>query len=130
MMWFNDRGYAQNAYVNGVYKQNTSNGGAIKKIQISTNEKKRDSDERVYSSWFVTLAGEARKKDEARPLAKGDKIKITSIKFTNPSVKQEDGSFKSFLNITLMDYELNGDNSTSTQTQAADNFNVDEDLPF
>lgn len=128
MMWFNDRGYAQNAYVNGVYKQNVSSGGTIKKIQISTNEKKKDSDERVYSSWFVTLAGEARKKDEAKPLAKGDKIKITSIKFTNPSVKQEDGSFKSFLNITLMDYELNGDNSATTQT--TDDFNVDEDLPF
>lgn len=128
MMWFNDRGYAQNAYVNGVYKRNVSSGGTIKTIQISTNEKKKDSDERVYSSWFVTLAGEARKKDEAKPLAKGDKIKITSIKFTNPSVKQEDGSFKSFLNITLMDYELNGDNSATTQT--TDDFNVDEDLPF
>lgn len=121
MMWFNDRGYTQNAYVNGVYKQELSNGGTIKKIQISTSEKKKDTDERIYSSWFVTLGGEARKKDEAKPLEKGDRIVIKSIKFTNPSVKQPDGTFKSFLNITIMDYDINGGNTTQSQIVAESN---------
>lgn len=121
MMWFNDRGYTQNAYVNGVYKQELANGGTIKKIQISTSEKKKDTDERIYSSWFVTLGGEARKKDEAKPLEKGDRIVIKSIKFTNPSVKQPDGTFKSFLNITIMDYDINEGNTTQSQTVAESN---------
>lgn len=124
MMWFNDKGYAQRAYVNKVYTQEMSNGGKIKKILLSTSEKKKDSDERIYSSWFVTLAGEARKKDEQKPLDKGDVIKITSIKFSNPSLKQEDGTIKSFLNVTVMDYDMNENVSNPTTSDTGSDFDI------
>ena len=94
------------AYVNDVREKSYPNGGKSTVYTLGTSEKKKD-DTKVYSSWFVTLMGNARKACEERPLEKGDNIAVYGFKQTNVSKKNDDGTYgKAYLNLMISDYEL------------------------
>lgn len=112
-------------YVNGIIDVKTSNGGVLKKINLGTSEKKQNGT-KEYSSWFAILIGEARKKNEEKPLQKGDYIQINSFKITNVSKKTEDGKYGNpYFNMTIMDYTVKSANNSTTQED-----DLDEENPF
>ena len=120
------------AFVNGVNEKVLPNGGTIKNYILGTSEVKfkgQENESREYSSWFVTLIGNAKKKNEARPLQKGDRILVKGFKQTNVSKKLDDGTYgKAFLNISISDYDLGEENKSVTN-----NFEIedsDDGLPF
>lgn len=124
------------AFVNGINEKILPNGGVIKNYILGTSETKfkgQENENKEYSSWFVTLIGEARKKNEARPLQKGDRILVKGFKQTNVSRKLDDGSYsKAFLNISISDYDLSEKNQSATNISSNDFKEVDSDdeLPF
>jgi len=107
------------AYINGITEQEIKGGGKITKYILGTSEKDReDETKKRYSSWFAVFGGQARKNVEANPLSKGDSIKIYSLKMTNESIKAADGTYKGpYLNVTVLDYDLNGVAPVSTDTE-------------
>lgn len=112
-------------FVNGVTERTMQNGGTIKTYTLGTSEKKQD-DTRVYSSWFCTLMGNARKAAEYRPLVKGDRINVYGFKQTNVSQKNPDGTWgKAFLNVIISDYTL-----FENQEQGYQEKQLDEENPF
>ena len=120
------------AFVNGVNEKVLPNGGTIKNYILGTSEVKfkgQENESREYSSWFVTLIGNAKKKNEARPLQKGDRILVKGLKQTNVSKKLDDGTYsKAFLNISISDYDLAGENKSITNNFETEDSN--DELPF
>lgn len=120
------------AFVNGVNEKVLPNGGTIKNYILGTSEVKfkgQENESREYSSWFVTLIGNAKKKNEARPLQKGDRILVKGFKQTNVSKKLDDGTYgKAFLNISISDYDLGEENKSVTNNFETED--SDDGLPF
>lgn len=73
------------------------------KVRIGTSEKDQQG---VYinSNWFATFVGKA--KNKAETLNAKDRINILSAKISNVSKKQEDGSYKTYLNVVVFDFEI------------------------
>jgi len=99
------------------------------KGRISTSEKDyKNPGKYLNSNWFVTFVGQA--KEKALNLQIKDKVKITSGKLSNVMIG-EGANKKSYLNLTIFDFEMN-------EPQAQSNFfaNVDlfdgsgDELPF
>ena len=110
-------------YVNKVLENTMPNGGTIKKYVIGTSEKDKDGN-KVYSSWFCTLIGDARKNEEL--LKEKTPIDVYGFKQTNVSKKNDDGSWgKAFFNIAISDFEVH-----QFEPRANDAENGNEDSPF
>lgn len=108
------------AFVNGIVEVKTKNGGIIKKVILGTSEKKQD-DTREYSSWFATLNGKAKQKNEENPLKKGDLIEIYSFKETNVSKKLENGEWGNpYFNMAIMDYKMKDSYNKPTPSEESD----------
>lgn len=111
-------------YVNAVWGRELPNGNKVHMYSVGTSEKQRDGSFR-HSSWSCDLIGQARRNAEVRPLSKGDKIAVYSLKLTNVSRKKEDGTWdKPFLRVSINDYDLAGDNNF------ANNQSQEEDLAY
>lgn len=125
-------------FVNKIIEKPLQTGGVIKTYLIGTSECKNYKDvkennakaEYESSNWFFTLMGSARKKCDANPLKVGDRIGVLGFKQTNAAKKLEDGTWgKSFLNMSISDYELMQGNQASTSTVTEES-STDDELPF
>jgi hypothetical protein len=100
------------------------------KVRIGTSEKDQQG-KYVNSNWFSTFVGKAREKVEA--LEPRDRITITTGKITNISKKQEDGTYKTYLNVVVFDFEMqsapSGD-AMDNPPKIEDSAEEDDDLPF
>lgn len=124
MIWMTADKPITYAFVNTVQTRE-NNGVTYTTYGIATSSKKQDG---TYenSTWWASLMGEARKKNDMRPLVKGDKIAITSLKLTNVAKKQPDGSWgKPFLNVAIGNYDLQGANGSSGFIEGGE-----EEMPF
>ena len=74
------------------------------RIRLSTSRKDRDNNY-VNSNWFGALFGEAFNKVGLLPTQERCRIKITNATVERVSVKQEDGSYKNYVNLTIFDFE-------------------------
>lgn len=114
-------------FVNNISERETKNGGKIKTFTIGTSEKKQD-DSRVYSSWFCTMIGNARK--SCGELEKGDRIDVYSFKQSNVSKKNEDGTWgRAFFDMAISDYVKHG-NENSNGYAGDDSETPDDENPF
>lgn len=101
------------------------NSGTYPKARITTSEKNKDGewDKSKTSSWFATFFGEA--KEKASELDGTERIKITKGKITNISKKQDDGTWKSYLNVIVFDFESPNGSSNKRQETVEE-----EEFPF
>lgn len=114
-------------YVNKIFERQVKNGGVIKTYSIGTSEKKQDGT-KVYSSWYCTLIGDARKNEEL--LKEGTPIDVYGFKMTNVSTKQEDGTWsKPYLNINISDFEVHQFEQQQQQPTYTTTV-ADEELPY
>lgn len=120
------------AFVNGISEKEQNNGGTITNYILGTSEVKnkgKENESKEYSSWFATLMGEAKRKNDSVPLKKGDRILIKSFKITNVSKKMDDGTYgKAYFNMKISDYDLAGENKSITNNFAVEDTN--DELPF
>lgn len=113
-------------FVNGISERTTSNGGKVTTYTIGTREKRRD-DTYEYSSWFVNMIGDAKKK--CGELQKGDMIDVYGFKMNNISQKNEDGTWgKSFFHMYVNDYVIHGEKKQSASS--SDSEYPDDSNPF
>jgi hypothetical protein len=91
--------------------------------RISTSEKEKDTDKYVNSNWTARFVGKA--KDAAATLKEKDRITIVSGKVTN-TMYEKDGEKKSFLQVVIFDFTVNGSNGNSTSSTVVES----DELPF
>lgn len=107
-------------YVNKVFEKEY-NGGKIKTYKVGTTEKNQKG-EKVYSTWFCGVMGDAKKKEDQ--LKEGTPIDVYGFKMTNVSKKNEDGTWgKAFFNVTISDFEVHSFEPRNTEEG-------NEDSPF
>lgn len=94
------------------------------KVRIGTSSKKTDG---TYenSNWFATFVGSARNAVET--LQPKDRITINVGRVSNISVKQQDGTFKTYLNVVVFDFSKQGEQQEEV-TGVPDE--PSEELPF
>jgi hypothetical protein len=91
-------------YINKVTEREMPNGGTVKSYKLGTREVKQDGT-KVFSSWWFSTMGEARKKEGQ--LEEGKLVDITSFKMTNVSKKNDDGTWsRPFLDMRVSNFEL------------------------
>jgi hypothetical protein len=86
------------------------------KGRISTSEKDQEGNY-TNSNWFVTFGKNISEK--ALALNEKDRIIIKKCKLTNPSVKKQDGTTVSYLNLNIYHFVLpeeNGDYSAPSES--------------
>lgn len=124
------------AFVNGINEKNLPNGGVITNYILGTSEVKfkgKENEKKEYSSWFTTLIGEAKKKNEVKPLQKGDRILVKGFKQTNVSTKSDDGTYgKAYFNMAISNYDLPEENKAveNKDFSASEPASSDDELPF
>lgn len=77
-------------------------------VSLSTSEKKKQNNEETteYYNWFgVMFVGHAKNKIEKYGLPERTKIRPTSMKFTAPTVTSKTGEKKTYINLTVFDFE-------------------------
>jgi hypothetical protein len=101
------------------------------KVRLGTGDKKQDE---TYenSNWFSTFVGKARNRIE--DLKPKDQITVVFGKVSNVGKKQDDGSYKNFLNVVIFDFIKKGE-SLPDEDAGLDKAPVVEDekeneLPF
>jgi hypothetical protein len=90
--------------------------GKYTKVRLSTSEKNQDG-EYENSSWLARFVGKAHEK--ISDASERDRIKILSGKINNISRKQDDGSFRSFLNVVVFDFEFVDQNNDSKPAKSS-----------
>jgi chaperonin GroEL (HSP60 family) len=104
------------------------------KVQISTSEKDMDGT-RTWSNWFATFVSKAHQKVDQ--LQEKDRIKIISGKVNRISKKQDDGTWETYVNVYVFDFEMANDfpnnnppvkNKESRQPEIEDS--EEGELPF
>jgi len=122
-MFLIDKGYAT--------VWNVEDKGNYVRGRISTSEKDKRNDKYIYSNWLATFVGQA--KDKALHLKQKDKIVIKSAKITN-TISGEGENKKTFLNVTIFDFDTNGQQEYSEpQNNSQPNYDVEDEsdeLPF
>ena len=99
------------------------------KVRIGTSEKDQQNNY-INSNWFATFVGKAREKIET--VEAKDRITILSGKVTNVSKKKEDGTYVTYLNVVVFDFDKQ---APTGQTDKTDDVPViedssEDDLPF
>jgi hypothetical protein len=106
MIFITDKEHKQplfRGYVNKIFEKEY-NGGTIRSYKVGTTEKNQKG-EKVYSSWFCGVMGDAKKNEDQ--LKEGTPIDVYGFKMTNVSKKNEDGTWgKAFFNVTISDFEV------------------------
>ena len=98
-----------------VWKVTPSENGKYIDLQVSTSEKNED-ESYTNSSWFPRAIGHAA--NALKNVKDGDRIEITSCKFTNERKKQEDDSYKSFFRFIIFEAKIQGDGPESAPAKA------------
>ena|GEM_PF-1606510 len=93
-----------------VWKVTPSENGKYIDLQISTSEKD-ENDNFINSGWFPRAVGHAA--NSLRNVKEGDKIEITSSKFSNERKELEDGTKKSFFRFIIFEARIQGDGNDS-----------------
>ena len=107
-------------YVNKIFEKEY-NGGTIRSYKVGTTEKNQKG-EKVYSTWFCGVMGDAKKKEDQ--LKEGTLIDVYGFKMTNVSKKGEDGTWgKAFFNVTISDFEVH-------QFEQRNNEEGNEETPY
>ena len=94
------------------------------KVRIGTSEKDPQGNY-VNSNWFATFLGTAHK--NVSTLNEKDRIKISG-KVTNVSRKQDDGSFKTYLNVVVNSFEKSDSKTGNMDTPPL--VDSDDEVPF
>jgi len=89
-----------------VWKVTPSENGKYIDLQISTSEKDADGNF-INSGWFARAIGHA--VNSLKNVKEGDRIEITSSKFTNERKELEDGTKKSFFRFIIFEAKIQGD---------------------
>jgi hypothetical protein len=100
------------------------------KVRIGTSEKNQKGDY-VNSTWFASFVGDAFKKIDELEIR--DSIKILKGKVSNVSEKQDDGTYKNYLNVAVFDFENANRDSKNDESEPDDDSAPaveDDDLPF
>jgi hypothetical protein len=124
-------------YIKDAYAKlwSIDNEGKYPKGRITTSDKRTDENDKVTyinSNWFVTFFGDSKKK--AMKLNGDEKIKILKGKISNTGTKQDDGSYKNYLNVVVFDFELvesnNGETKSKRKEEPEESVEESEELPF
>lgn len=101
------------------------------KVRLGTGDKRQDG---TYenSNWFGTFVGKARLRVEE--LEPKDQITVVFGKVSNVGKKQEDGSYKNFLNVVIFDFIKKGESLPESADDGIDTPPVtqtaEDELPF
>lgn len=76
------------------------------KVKISTGEKDKEGNY-IYSNWFALFVGKA--KEKLPTVKQGDRVTIKTGKISNISKKMDDGTWKTYFNVVIFDFEKNDD---------------------
>lgn len=110
-------------------KQASKTGKKYYKARISTSEKREDG---TYenSYWFAYFVGNA--SDQIEKYKDGECFKIEKAKIINPTVKNEDGSYKHYLKVTIFELGNRGSGSGGKSKSTSEKVNIidDDELPF
>ena len=93
-----------------VWKVTPAENGKYIDLQVSTSEKNED-ESYTNSSWFPRAIGHAA--NALKDVKEGDRIEITSCKFTNERKKMEDETYKSFFRFIIFEAKIQGDGTES-----------------
>jgi len=93
-----------------VWKAELTENGKYMDLQISTSEKQEET-KYVNSGWFPRAIGHAL--NSLKSVKKGDKIEITSSKFTN-EYKEVDGVKKGFFRFIIFEAKIVGSENKET----------------
>lgn len=108
MIFNNSKIYAK------VWDITPSENGKYIDLRVTTSEKVED-DKYENSSWFPRCIGKS--VNTLKNLKVGDSIVITKSKFTNISVKKEDGTHRSYFRFLILDAEIQtNENAKDTET--------------
>lgn len=99
-----------------VWKVTPSESGKFIDLQISTSEKD-ENDNYINSGWFPRVIGHA--VNSLKNVQEGDRIEITSSKFTNERKEQEDGTKKSFFRFIIFEAKIVGDGNNNEKPAEA-----------
>jgi len=123
MIFVTENNPTTRGYINKVTERDMPNGGKIKNYLFGTRETKQDGT-KVYSNWWFTTMGNARK-NEAQ-LEEGAFVEIKGFKMTNVSKKNDDGTWsRPYFNMSVCDFEVVGASNESSSEEGND-----EDSPF
>jgi len=98
-----------------VWKVTPSENGKYIDLQVSTSEKNED-ESYTNSSWFPRAIGHAA--NALKDVKEGDRIEITSSKFTNERKKQDDETYKSFFRFIIFEAKIQGDGPDNAPAKA------------
>lgn len=99
-----------------VWKVTRAENGKYIDLRISTSEKNEDGDYK-NSSWFPRVIGHA--VNSLKNIKEGDRIAITSSKFTNEQKEDQEGNKKSFFRFLILEAKIedgNSDNDSAKKT--------------
>jgi hypothetical protein len=94
-------------------------------VQISTSEKKKDTNEYINSSWNARFVGKAF--NQLKNVSENDRVKITTGKVSN-EIYKKDGKSKTFLRVTV--FELADIKENTSPQNAVSQEELSDDLPF
>ena len=106
--------YCSNAY-GTVFKVEVTDKRV--KARISTSEKNKDG-EYINSYWNAAFVGNAY--DLAKSLTDKDRIHINKCKITNEDYTTKDGEKRSWLQVTIFDFEKLEHNSEKSNSDSSD----------
>ena len=87
-----------------VWKVKKADNGKYIDLRISTSEKNNEDGSYINSSWFPRAIGHA--VNSLKNVKEGDRIAITSSKFTNEQREDEDGNKKSFFRFLIIEAKI------------------------
>jgi len=96
----------KNSYFTFWHKEKVEDKYIRVRLGSSESDDRNGEKEWINSTWFATFVGKA--KDKAANLEPKDQI-IANGKISNVSKKQNDGSFKTYLNVVIWDFTMKGD---------------------
>jgi len=98
-----------------VWKVTHAENGKYIDLQVSTSEKNED-ESYTNSGWFPRAIGHAA--NSLKNVKEGDKIEITSSKFTNEYKKLDDGTKKSFFRFIIFEAKIQGEGNQESAAAA------------
>ena len=113
------------------------------RVRLSTSRKDKDGNY-INSNWFATFFGDAFKKINLLATGQRSRIQILRGMVEHTSVKQEDDSYRNYINLTVFDFELMGEGgmpvgadagnysaeAPSQQSSSKESAEVPEEYPF
>lgn len=96
------------------------------RVRIGTSEKDQQGNY-TNSNWFATFVGKAR--DKVETLKAKDRITVITGKISNVSKKQDDASYKTYLNVVVFDFEVRDFQGNQDSPPVVEESDEDE-IPF